>query len=401
LKWKTGEQGYWQSDNGYAYYHRLTKTYRTDLSTAQKTDAARSPSDSAVEIFNDITSRTTYSNAWKMIHYTAGYDANMEFASDAAEIKDGNKYEGDYALFLSADATLLQHLMLQPALRYDYNTLYNAPLSPSLSLLYKPMEQLQLRASYSKGFRAPTLKELYLNFHDVNHNIDGNPDLKAEYSHHVQASAIYSLFDKPQKTGALTLTGFYDDVHNQISLFQNDSVSQHYIYENIGHSRIFVTQLKSNFTFAQLTFSAGGSYTKSFETLSQQNNQPPQLTPSFHYVEANATAHYTLPKLKTGFSVFYKYTGPQPMLGNITGGAIYGAEVKEFHTIDVSADKAFLKNSILLTVGVHNLANNAVLSLAAGSNIPNPSSNPHGDANSLNVSTGRSFFVSMRVQLEQ
>jgi outer membrane receptor for ferrienterochelin and colicins len=63
-----------------------------------------------------------------------------------------------------------------------YNTKYKAPIVPSINFKYSWGDNHNLRFSYARGFRAPSLKELYLFFIDSNHEIEGNPDLKAENS---------------------------------------------------------------------------------------------------------------------------------------------------------------------------------------------------------------------------
>jgi outer membrane receptor for ferrienterochelin and colicins len=71
-------------------------------------------------------------------------------------------------------------------LRYAYNTRYGAPVIPSLNVRWQLNQGFTLRASYANGFRAPSLKELYLFFVDVNHDIVGNEDLDAERSHNLE-----------------------------------------------------------------------------------------------------------------------------------------------------------------------------------------------------------------------
>ncbi|MEJ0033179.1 MAG: TonB-dependent receptor [Bacteroidota bacterium] len=45
-----------------------------------------------------------------------------------------------------------------------------------------------MRLAYGHGFRAPSLRELYFNFIDASHNIQGNPDLQAELSNSYNAT---------------------------------------------------------------------------------------------------------------------------------------------------------------------------------------------------------------------
>lgn len=392
LKWKTGANGYWESNNSFALYRRRTQTYRTDLSTATQELFSRSEDDQATNSFNNITSRTTYNNKAGIFNYTFGYDVNLEFASGVERIKEGSKYIGDYALFLTTDVKVLQGLTLQPAFRFIHNTSYNAPLSPSLSLLYKPARTLQFRASYSRGFRSPSLKELFLNFHDTNHDIEGNPDLKAEYSHHFQASSGYTLFDKPGKSGNVTLTGFYDDVRNQISLTRADTIpgSNAYIYSNIGRTRIFVAQLTADFVWNALRFTAGGSYTKSFETV-----QEAYITPSFHYFEVNGSLRYDVARWKGGVAVFYKYTGSQPLVGSIEGQSIFQGQLQDYHNIDISVDKRFWKERITWTAGVKNLLDNTLIS---GVGV---TGGAHSSGSGINLATGRTFFTSLNILLSK
>ena len=46
--------------------------------------------------------------------------------------------------------------------------------------------QYSFRFSYAKGFRSPSLKELFFEFVDINHNIVGNRNLQSENSDNFQ-----------------------------------------------------------------------------------------------------------------------------------------------------------------------------------------------------------------------
>ena len=394
LKWMTGTNGYWESNNSYALYHRKETTYLTDLTTMQR-ELSGNTGDQDLNVFNSVTSRTTYNNKAGIFNYTFGYDINLEFAKGMEKIKDGSKFMGDYALFLTTDIKVLPSLTIQPAFRFIHNTLYNAPVSPSLSFLYKPSKVLHFRGSYSRGFRAPTLKELYLDFHDSNHNIDGNPDLKAEYSNHFQVSAGYTFFEKDNKSFMSTLTGFYDDVKDQIGLRGLDSAgvaTGRYIYSNMGHSRIAVFQLNNEFRWNALRVNLGASYTRSIETI-----EGADTVPEFNYMELTGNVRYDVPDWKAGIAVFYKYTGSQPRIGTIDNGNLYDGRIAAYHSLDASVEKSFYKERVLITAGVRNITN----TYNAGSTLSGSSGGGHNGNGGLILTTGRSFFATLRLQIGQ
>jgi outer membrane receptor for ferrienterochelin and colicins len=201
--------------------------------------------DNSTTKINDFVSRTTYNNKVGILNYTVGYDVNISTADGVDKIEGGKKTIGDYAGFLTADIALFSGFKLQPAIRATYNSSYSAPLIPSLAFLYKPGKKVSFRGSYARGFRAPSIKELYLDFKDNNHDIMGNPNLKAEAGHHFQLSGGYNLFSQGVNNITTSLTTFYDDVNNQIALATGDSTlvppgsnqPPPYIYTNINRSR--------------------------------------------------------------------------------------------------------------------------------------------------------------------
>lgn len=82
---------------------------------------------------------------------------------------------------------------IKPGIRYSDNTSYKTIPLPSLNIKWAAQKSLTFRTSYARGYRAPDLKELYLFFVDVNHNITGNPNLNPEQSHNFQLSVVKKL----------------------------------------------------------------------------------------------------------------------------------------------------------------------------------------------------------------
>ena len=100
------------------------------------------------------------------------------------------------------------------ALRYDYFSESSlSHVSPKLGIMYK-FDHGSLRASYASGFRAPTLKEMYMSFDMANiFMIYGNEDLDPEYSDNFLITGEYNL-----GRYNFTLSGFYNLVDDRITI---------------------------------------------------------------------------------------------------------------------------------------------------------------------------------------
>lgn len=87
------------------------------------------------------------------------------------------------AVYAELNVPVIKGLDLTGAVRYDRYSDFGDTINPKVSVRYKPFEQLLLRASYSTGFRAPSLYELnavqsYTNTGTVNDPLycpNGNP----------------------------------------------------------------------------------------------------------------------------------------------------------------------------------------------------------------------------------
>ncbi len=65
-------------------------------------------------------------------------------------------------LYTTIQQNLWQQLTLNGGLRYEMNTTYGNEWIPHLGLSWNPGMQTNLKASVSKGYRAPSIRELYL-----------------------------------------------------------------------------------------------------------------------------------------------------------------------------------------------------------------------------------------------
>ncbi len=115
---------------------------------------------------------------------------------------------------MQTDWTLSPRWEVVGALRYDYfSDGHDSHLTPKLSARYKARHNLNLRFGYGMGFRAPTLKEKYYDFDMAGiWIVQGNDRLKAEVSHHVNASMEWM-----NQNWCATATTYYNKVKDKLA----------------------------------------------------------------------------------------------------------------------------------------------------------------------------------------
>lgn len=98
-------------------------------------------------------------------YYEQTFDSKYDAQSEAGLIggSAGNSASGERdttALFYEVSLPILENLVVSAAYRYDDYSDFGSKGTPSVKAEYRPMDDLLFRASYSKGFRAPSLSEL-------------------------------------------------------------------------------------------------------------------------------------------------------------------------------------------------------------------------------------------------
>jgi iron complex outermembrane receptor protein len=99
-------------------------------------------------------------------HDKATYSVNRPLASQASSsgFADAQNQAGSrsiYAVFAELNAPITKELELNFAAREDKYTDVGSSFNPKVSARYQPVKQVLMRASFNKGFRAPTLFDLF------------------------------------------------------------------------------------------------------------------------------------------------------------------------------------------------------------------------------------------------
>ena len=377
----------------YSTWNRIRQTFFNDLTTLTKTPVQQSWAQDTNSIHSIIVRGTFARNdPGKKLNYQAGFDVDDE--TGTGEKIEGNKKEiGDYAGFLSVRYDPVKSVSLQPGLRFIYNTRFKAPLVYAFSARWAILDHLAVRFSYSHGFRAPSIKELYLVFVDVNHNIVGNPDLKSETSDNLNLNLSSGKENKKTAFNA-DLTVFYNFIRNVILLARENSFSTAYTYQNISRFRTAGFQLGCAYALypalkVQLGFSLTGiTGSPDTEIPFEPFKWSPELTlsPSYRFIKPDLT-----------LSIYYKYTGRSPQLG-MDENKVGWQWIEAYNTLDFTAGKGFWNNRIRLSAGVKNIFNTTTIPTSGVS-----VGGGHGGSadGGMNIAWGRTVFVKLSFQFNQ
>jgi outer membrane receptor for ferrienterochelin and colicins len=86
-------------------------------------------------------------------------------------------------------------LLIDVGGRYNHHSLYGSHVVPKIGIVYKANDHWTMRSAYGKGFRSPTIGELYyLLLHpEYGYQVIGNPSLQPEHSESYSVGADYQV----------------------------------------------------------------------------------------------------------------------------------------------------------------------------------------------------------------
>jgi len=145
-----------------------------------------------------------------------------------------SKYRNSIAVYGDVEANFSKNFMLDGAVRYENYSDFGSTINGKLAGRLKVGQNLNLRASVSTGFRAPSLQQIYFNststlFNDVGvpeevglfandskvAKLLGIPKLKQETSQSVSAGLTLKV---PQAFLTITIDGYFIAIQNRIVL---------------------------------------------------------------------------------------------------------------------------------------------------------------------------------------
>jgi outer membrane receptor for ferrienterochelin and colicins len=247
----------------------------------------------------------------------------------------------------------IKEFSFQPGIRVMYNSNYKAPLVYGMSLKYS-LPAFNLRASYAKGFRAPSLKQLYLQFIDNNHEIYGNPGLQAETADNASLSLGYN-FTKDRHAIDLELGMFYNSIHNAIQLAISTDRPGWGMYFNVPGSNYITQGVEARIKYR---FSPGLTLGTGIITTGRQ-----KLDSSGEYAWSTdfvSSMSYIFARPKVQAALFYKYSDEYlEFAGNYNADGQLAGIAQQFiagyHTLDLTLSKSFYRDRFSVSAGARNI----------------------------------------------
>ncbi len=361
--------------------------------------------------YNSYVIRPVLASKYKdsQLNFQFGLDLNFEEAI-GKKIKDTLFHRehysaiGDYAVFTSLNYAPIDELVVQAGLRYAHNTKFQSPLTPSINFKYNISKKLIIRLSFAKGFRAPTIKELFYYFVDTNHYIVGNDELNAEVSNNFQCSLDWEIWNNKQHKLGLSLSSFYSDIQDKIDLYSYnivdgnkvpDPTSTLYTYFNQDRFKSIGSNIGLKYQFKKIKASFGLAPTGRYNINAIELDDIPEFT---YFIESNLELGYTMQKLGLNLNLYLKHNDKSLFYfadEDKEGNEFTNYTTREGFTLaDLSVTKRLLKDRIKITGGIKDLFDVRQIGVIKGNN-----TGGHGSSQSSNISTGRNWFMAIKIML--
>ncbi len=298
---------------------------------------------------------------------------------DQASIDSSSATFSELAPFLELKYKPNYNTQISISGRYSFHSIYGEKFTPSALLKYNFSDHVVGRFSYAQGYRSPSLKELYLDFVDINHNIKGNTELQPEISHDFQLTLDYEHSKKME----FSCNIFQTFIQNRIDLFEYELLK--FQYENLNEYRVFGLQPTINFYQDNLNIVISGASTFWSTNINEMD------APSYgKFFDLNNTIQYSVQGFQLNLN--HRHVGNQPIY-RLNNGEVEVQRVKNYELFDFSANKMFFNNHLNITLGVNNILGITTTQIQGYNN------QNHTVQGIRNISAGRSVFINCQYTL--
>ena len=354
---KFNQDKYLDITASYLDYDRSDKTYVYNATTNSAALIENNPQENG-NFFDTYFAKVQFakSNVSDKLNYVVG----VEYQSDKGEgnrILNEEQTVANTSVFASLNYKIFDNLEVQPAVRYTNNSDFGDLFSPALNLKYKLNNHNVFRFAYANGYRAPSIKELYLDwsptFGPFTYTFSGNEDLKVESSHHFNIHYNYTKQFSNHSSLEIEPAVFYNEVKDLIGLSEMVAFKRHYI--NLNKTKTFSSVVRAKYHVTEnLNIHLGVSYLGRYlEYNDEFDSDGFMFTPA-----VNASIMYNYKPFNLSFNAFYKFTGEEEghYIDDTSGtDELISTTRDSFSNLDISISKALLNKQLSISVGAKNI----------------------------------------------
>jgi outer membrane receptor for ferrienterochelin and colicins len=294
--------------------------------------------DAYQDVFKTLNARVSYAQDFKAwLVWQMGYELTQEMGEGAKVVNNDGITEN--AIWSDLKINLSEKLIFQPGIRYLHHSMYQAPIIFSSHIKWNPSKKWEGRVSVAKGFRTPSMKELYMNFVDSNHKIFGNENLKPETSYNVTAALGKSFFLTENSIVKFEATTFSNHLYDVIEL-ASDGKGIAFVYKNISEKKTHGGTFGINYQYQFFKLNLGMAITGIGYDLNNNGNFDYQYS-----TDVTIMSKVNLRKSNISTQLDYKYTGARSQLfAGDTKDEIGVGIVSGYHMLNFSTTKNFIKS---------------------------------------------------------
>lgn len=328
------------------------------------------------------------------LNYIAGVQYNYEQGKGGRlEVVDSLDYASSrvFSVFADGKYKIGKNIETSLGARWTNHSNYGNNFSPSIQTKWNIASGLCLRAGFARGFRSPELKELFLNFIDVNHYVLGNEELIPEITNDYNLSLSYDTNLKEINLRS-SVKWYKSEIHQKIILIEYETAQ--FQYTNLEDYSVTGVGTDFQIQYKELSLSNTSNLGFWYNSFSESTNSP-KYNRTF---DMSNTLGYKIPKTELAFSVAHRHIGKLPRY-YMDDDTVEQSITAAYNLLDASVSYSIFKNTIHLVTGVRNLIN------IQRTDISNRDSggNHALDTNTNNqlVGKGRTFFVGLSMEISK
>lgn len=298
-----------------------------------------------------------------MEHFTDDLTSDRFAGKGSHKMLSRSLKETEY--FAQDEWTINKQWMVTAGVRTNFSKQFGFMWMPTLAGKYSPTEELSLRATYSKGYRSPSIKELFFNWDHLGmFMIKGNEYLKPEKNHYVSLGAEYA-----SDRFFINANAYANMYRNKIEgIWRIYDMQYNFEYENLDSQDLIGAELLGRWKmFDFLTLNASYSYVhvSDIDGLRISTTSPHAATAGLDY--RFSKKNYSLQANFTTSIMGKKRYDVQDRLtvDGVSHDAYFRCDLPAYALCNLSVTQTFW-NKMKVTLGVDNLFNYKPKTLGSG-----------------------------------